>query len=140
MYRLLRLVFLVTVLLACNVSEDEVQQAELDIADAPIEVRITASQMYDDYQSNKIAANQKYDGKVIAVSGTIEDFGGGDNSVYYGDLALESIRCHFSQSHLDDITSLRTGDRVTLRGKGDEREDRDPFTIDVVGCSVLNEE
>ena len=142
---LLYLVFLVATVFACNVTEDEVEQAELDIADTPIELRVTASQMYDNYQSNKIAANLKYDGVVLAVSGTVEDFGGGDGSAYYidlvtGDFTLESVRCHFSRSHLDDIASIRKGDRVTLRGKGDEGEDRDPFTIDVVGCSVLKEE
>ena len=139
------LALLMVVLLACTVSEEEVEQVELDIADAPIEVRVTARQMYDDYESNKIAANQKYDGKVLAVSGTVEDFGGGDGEAYYvdlvtGDFTLESVRCHFSQSHLSDLTSIAKGDRVTLRGKGDEGEDRDPFTIDVVGCSILKEE
>ena len=75
---LLCLVFLAATALACNVTEDEVEQAELDIADAPIEVRVTASHMYDDYESNEIAANLKYDGKVLAVTGTVEDFGGGE--------------------------------------------------------------
>ena len=40
---LLGLVFLIATTLACNVTEDEVEQAELDIADAPIEIRVTAS-------------------------------------------------------------------------------------------------
>ena len=136
---------LVFISLACTVSEDEVQQAELDIADAPIEVRVTATQLYDDYESNRITGDQKYDGKVLAVSGTIETLGGGGDTVYYvdlatGDFTLTSVRCHFSQSQLNDLTSIQRGDRVTLRGKGDEGEDRDPFTIDVVGCSLLNEE
>ena len=139
------LTFLVVTLLACTVSEKEVKRVELDIADAPIEVRITAVELYDDYENNEIAANQKYDGKVLAVSGTVEDFGGGDGDAYYidldtGDFTLTSIRCHFSQSHLGEITSISKGDHVTLRGKGDEGEDRDPFTIDVVGCSILDEE
>ena len=142
---LLCLAFLVVTTLACRVTEDEVEQAELEIADAPIEVSVTATQMYDDYDSNEIAANLKYDGKVLSVTGTVEDFGGGDDSAYYidlvtGDLSLTSVRCHFSRSHLDDITSIRKGDRVTLRGKGDEQEDRDPFTIDVVGCSLIEKE
>ena len=82
------LVLVVAMLLACTVSEEEVEQVELDIADAPIEVRVTARQMYDDYESNKIAANQKYDGKVLAVSGTVDDFGGGDGEAYYVDLVV----------------------------------------------------
>ncbi len=131
--------------LACDVSEDDVLQAELDIADAPIEMRVTATQMYNDYESNQIAANQKYDGKVLAVNGTVEGLGGGEDSAYYvdlntGDFTTKKVRCHFSQSHLDDITSLQKGDRVTLRGKGDEGKERDPFTIEVLGCSVLKEE
>ncbi|MDE2861465.1 MAG: hypothetical protein OYI31_04920 [Chloroflexota bacterium] len=139
------LVLVVAVLLACTVSEEEVEQVELEIADSPIEVRVTARQMYDDYESNRIAADQKYDGKVLALSGTVSDFGGGDGQAYWvdlvtGDFTLENVRCHFSQSHLNDIASLAKGDRVTLRGKGDEGEDRDPFTIDVVGCSILKGE
>ena len=141
----LYLATLVVVTLGCAVSEDEVEQAELDIADAPIELRVTATQMYDDYENNKIAANQKYDGKVLAVRGTVKDFGGGEGKAYYvdletGDFTLTSVRCHFSESHLSDITSITKGDRVTLRGKGDEGEDRDPFTIDVVGCSIHERE
>ena len=100
--------------------------------------------MYDDYEANKIAANQKYDGKILAVSGKVENIGGGEDEAYHvdlatGDFTLTTVRCHFSQSHLDDITSIRKADRVILRGKGDEGEDRDPFTIDVVGCSMLDD-
>lgn len=129
----------------CTVSEDEARQTEQGIASAPIEVRVSAVQLYDDYVANKLAANQKYDGKVLLVTGIIEDLGGGNDKAFYLDLAtsdftLVPIRCHFAQSHLDDLTSLSKGDRVTLRGKGDEEKDRDPFTIDVLGCSLEEHE
>ena len=136
---------LITVTAACGVSEDEAVQAEIDIAGAPIDVRVTASRLAEDYEANEVAANQKYDGKVLEVSGTIEAVsGGGSGDAYYvdlsaGSMSLTSVRCHFSESHLGDITSIRKGERVTLRGKGDEGEDRDPFTIDVIGCSVIPE-
>ena len=146
MIRLLSsLLLLVAVIVACDVSEDQVQQAELDIADAPVEVRVTATRMYEDYESNKIAANQTYDGKVLEISGMISDFGGGTqgDSHYVdldtGDFSFTTVRCHFSQAHLDAMVSLAAGDRVTLRGRGDEKEDRNPFTIDVVGCSLVSE-
>ena len=90
---------------ACTVSSEEAAQVESDIAGAPIEVRVTAVQMYDDYEANKIAANQKYDGKILAVSGKVENIGGGEDEAYYvdlatGDFTLTTVRCHFSQSHL----------------------------------------
>lgn len=133
---------LMVVLFGCTVSDAEVEQVELDIADAPIEITVTAVQMYEDYENNEIAANQKYDEKVLVVSGIIESFGGGEDSAYYvdlatGDFTLTNVRCYFSQSHLNDITSLQKGDRVALRGKGDEGEDRNPFTIDIAGCSIF---
>ena len=56
---------------ACGVSEGEAEQAEIDIAGAPIEVRVTASRLAEDYEANEIAANQKYDGKVLAVRGNV---------------------------------------------------------------------
>ena len=136
---------LIAVAVACGVSEGEAEQAEIDIAGAPIEVRVTALRLAEDYEANEVAANQKYDGRVLAVSGTVEAVSGGDSGeAYYVDLStgsfsLTSVRCHFSESHLGDITSIRKGDRVTLRGKGDEGKDRDPFTIDVIGCSVIPE-
>ncbi len=135
---------LLVISLSCTVSQEDAEQAELDIADAPIELRVTAKRMYDDYETNEVAANQKYDGKVLAVSGVAEDFGGGDDSAYYidlsvGDFTLTSVRCYFSHSQLNDLTSVAKGDRVTLRGKGAEGEDRDPFAIEVVGCTVLDE-
>ena len=130
------------ILVACTVTEDDVQQAEIDIADAPIDVEVTATRMYEDYEANRVAADQKYDGKVLAVSGTVETIAGGDDSPYYidlatGQLSLVSVRCYFSQSHLNELTKLQTGDRVELRGMGDESEDRNPFTVDVIACSVL---
>ena len=130
---------LMTVITACSVSEEEAEQADIDIAGAPIDVRVTAFRLAEDYEANEVAANQKYDGRVLAVSGTVEAVSGGSGEAYYVDLSaasmsLTSVRCHFSESHLSDITSIRKGDRVTLRGKGDEGKDRDPFTIDVIGC------
>ena len=135
---------MIAVIMGCEVSQDEAHQAEIDIADTPIEVRVTATRLVEDYEANEVAANQKYDGKVLAVSGTVESVSGGtDGAAYYvdlqsGDFSLVSVRCYFSPSRTNEITAISKGDYVTLRGKGDEGEDRNPFTIDVVGCSVIN--
>lgn len=127
---------------ACSVSQEDAGRAEREISDAPIEVRVSAVELYEDYESNEVAANLKYDGKVLAVTGIVEEVSGGDDSAYYvdlatGDFALTNVRCYFGPGHLDELTSIGKGDQVVLRGKGDEGEDRNPFTIDVVGCSIL---
>ena len=139
------LLALAAVTMGCTVSQEEAEQAEIDIAGKEIEVRVTATRLADDYEANEVAANQMYDGKVLAVSGTVESVSGGtDGDAYYvdlevGDFSLVSVRCYFSRSQLDEITAISKGDYVTLRGLGDEAEDRDPFTIDVIGCSIINQ-
>ena len=132
---------LTTATLGCAVSQDEAEQADIDIADLPVEVRVTASRLAEDYEDNAVAANQKYDGKVLQVTGTVFAVSGGqEGSAYYVDLStsgfLDTVRCYFGESRLDEFTAIKKNDRVTLRGKGDEGEDRDPFTIDVVGCRI----
>ena len=68
---------LLTVALSCTVSQEEAEQADTEISDAPIDVRVTAYRLSEDYKSNELAANQKYDDKVLAVTGTIEEISGG---------------------------------------------------------------
>ena len=58
--------------IGCAVTEEEAEQAEFDIADRPIDVRVTATRLMEDYENNTVAANQQYNGKVLAVSGTVE--------------------------------------------------------------------
>ena len=83
---------LIAVTSACSVSEEEAEQAEIDIAGAAIEVHVTASSLAEDYEANQVAANQKYDGKVLAVSGTVEAVSGGESGeAYYVDLNTGSF-------------------------------------------------
>lgn len=139
----LGIAFLALALLGCAVSEEEAEQAEFDIADRPIEVQVTATRLMEDYENNTVAANQQYNGKVLAVSGTVESVSGGTegDALYVElktvDFSFVSVRCYFAPSRVDEVTSFNKGDRVTLRGLGDEEKDRDPFSIEVIGCSKL---
>ncbi len=131
--------------IGCAVTEEEAEQAEFDIADRPIDVRVTATRLMEDYGNYTVAANQQYNGKVLAVSGTVESVSGGTegDALYVelrtGDFSIVSVRCYFAPGRLDEVTSLNKGDRVVLRGLGDEEKDRDPFSIEVIGCSKLEE-
>ena len=68
---------LIAVVAGCAVSDEEAEQAEIDIAGAPIDVHVTAFRLAEDYEANEVAANQEYDGRVLAVSGTVEAVSGG---------------------------------------------------------------
>ncbi len=141
----LGIAFLVLALLGCAVSEEEAEQAEIDIADRPIEVRVTATRLMEDYENNTVAANQQYNGKVLAVSGTVEEVSGGTegDALYValrtGDFSFVSVRCYFAPNRIDEVIAINKGDRVVLRGIRDKEKDRDPFNIEVIGCSKLEE-
>ena len=129
--------------LGCAVSEEEAEQAEIDIADQPIDIEVTAMRLVEDYDNNTVAANQKYNGKVLAVSGTVESVSGGTegDALYValrtGDFSFVSVRCYFAPNRLNEVTSFNKGDRVNLRDLVDEEKDRDPFSIEVIGCSKI---
>ena len=44
-------------------------------ADSKPSVKISASRLYKEYDANEIAADQKYKGKIIEVTGVIRDIG-----------------------------------------------------------------
>ena len=68
--------------------------------------------------------------------------GGAEGDALYvelrtGDLSFISVRCYFSPSRIDEVIAINKGDRVSLRGLGDEEKDRDPFNIEIIGCNKI---
>ena len=88
---------------------------------APIVV--TASQLEQAYNDNSVAADQKYKGNLIEVSGVIVDIGTGlFNEPYVmlaGDTMGDNVQCIFDASEDNAIASLVKGQSVTLEGTGD---------------------
>ena len=81
-------------------------------------VIITASKLYKEYNSNEIAADEKYKGKIIEVTGVIRDIGNDimDNAYitlvgneYFGD-----IQCYFNEKSV--VAKLSKGKRITVIG------------------------
>ena len=81
-------------------------------------VIITASKLYKEYNENEIAADEKYKGKIIEVTGVIRDIGNDimDNAYitlvgneYFGD-----IQCYFNEKSV--VAKLSKGKRITVMG------------------------
>ena len=64
-------------------------------------VIITASKLYKEYNANEIAADEKYKGKIIEVTGVIRDIGNDimDNAyiTLVGDEYFGDIQCYFNE-------------------------------------------
>ena len=81
-------------------------------------VIITASKLYKEYNANEIAADEKYKGKIIEVTGVIRDIGNDimDNAyiTLVGDEYFGDIQCYFNEKSV--VAKLSKGKRITVIG------------------------
>lgn len=81
---------------------------------------VTAKELYSAYDNNEIAAEKKYTGQQIKLTGTIDDIGLDIlNDAYItldcGQYIL-SVQCYFEDDQLDAVAELQKGQSVTLVG------------------------
>ena len=85
-------------------------------------VNVSAKELTKTYDENELAADEKYKGKMIAVSGKISNIAetlGNLTVSLEGHDIVKSVMCSFDESEKSNITKLKKGQQVTLVGKGD---------------------
>jgi len=87
----------------------------------PVSYSLTAKQLYEDYENNEVNADIKYKGKVVIVSGVIQDIGKDimDSAyIIFGDDKgfLDDVQCMFtSSSGNSTIAQLSKGQSVSVK-------------------------
>lgn len=98
----------------------EYNRTNTDIAHVKADVKVSASDLIHEYETNDSLANQKYLGKIIEVDGAIKkldnDGSGGYVVVLGNTTSLSSIRCAMDSTHNQDAAALKTGSSAILRG------------------------
>lgn len=83
-------------------------------------LRISANELYGEYDRNEVAADTKYEGKVIAVTGVIQDIGKDvldDVYIVIGGAGfLDGVQCTFMDSQASVVGDLSKGQSVTVKG------------------------
>lgn len=103
-------------------------------------VVITASQLVGAYQANQVAADAKYKGQTIQVSGKIDGIGKDILDDPYVSLTgdptnpLADVQCQFSQNDEAALASLSKGQQVTLQGTG---KGMTIETVEIRNCSIV---
>lgn len=107
-------------------AESESKQAGREkapaVASAPKPIAVTAVQICADYGENQIAADEKWKGKRVAVTGTISNIGKDfkdDSFVTLSDgkeYSLGGIQAGFGTGSNDVIGKLRKGQKITIEG------------------------
>lgn len=104
-------------------------------------IQVTARELYRAYKKNEVAADMKYKGKYVMVSGRIDSIGKDVLNNMYVSLKSQRnryqmigfIQCYFSTSHKRQLASLSKGQQVVLLGKVSGKLGN----ISVKGCRVL---
>ena len=107
------------------------------IADEDPDFRVSADEIAAEYDSDESAANDKYKGKVILVTGIVSQIYRGLLYTPYIDLE-GGVRCNFSDTEDPVMATLSEGQTIALKGRGD----RVFVGVELRGCTVavpLNE-
>lgn len=107
------------------------------------ELSTEASVLIKDFESNIEAANAKYLGKIIAVTGVIKAIEDEPNSVtiILGDeQSISSVRCSIDTTYIDKVRSFNNGDTVTVKGNCTGFNEDDLLGSDVIlnRCVIQN--
>jgi len=83
--------------------------------------RLSATELYNEYSSNEVAADSKYQGKVVVVSGRVQSIGKDimDNAyiVLGGGGFLDGVQCMFTEGQESSVARLSKGQQVVIKGE-----------------------
>jgi len=110
---------IMVIIIVIAISGDETDQSSQPMA--PIE--IAASALYSEYDANEVAAEAKYEGRILRVTGVIRSIGieilGRPYIVLTSEDEYEvwGVQCIFDEEHKPEIARLAEGQRITIQGK-----------------------
>ena len=91
-----------------------------DLAGAKEKYTVEATQLISEFNQNDSAANARYLGQVVAVTGMVKGLEKDDEGKYtlvLGDTTdMSSVRCALDSTHAADATGLQRGQAVKIRG------------------------
>ena len=90
-------------------------------APAPAAIKITARALSQEYQANEVAADGKYKGKMLEVTGKVEAIGKDILDDPYVALAgadlLATVQFGFTKADNEQLAQLSKGRTITIRGE-----------------------
>jgi hypothetical protein len=93
-----------------------------DYAEARAEANVTAQELYNSFRSDPVSAGTAFTGKIIAVSGIINNVEESDSmtiAVFVfnkGDFGDEGVRCTFLNAKTPEKPKIKPGDNLKIKG------------------------
>lgn len=102
------------------------------------QVTVTSANISKEYTENEVAADEKYKGKIIEISGKVYSIDNGisDNEIIIrlsdGKYDINNSWCYMKESEREKAIALKKGQQVTLIGTGDSATMSSPVLKDCV--------
>jgi hypothetical protein len=112
------LILIVIALFAVMFWKYTFRKSETSVSEQKAEIEMKASELVQDYEMNENAANQKYIGKIILVSGIVNSIDTDSLSisvVLKESSATAGVMCSFDKNNLD-VTRIKPGTSVNIKG------------------------
>ena len=116
--------------------EDEVDYSSYDYSSPAFQVRYNA--LADEFENNSIAAEAKYEGKLIYVRGPVgsvdKDILDNPYVAIRGEWDFASVQCFLSDQEVSSASTLRKGQRIVVAGVvGDTT-----LGVSLDGCKIIS--
>jgi hypothetical protein len=99
----------------------ETDQGTADVQSQAPAYTGSANALYAEYEANEVAADAKYKGKIVIVSGIIRSIGKDIVDQAYivigGGGFLDGVQCMFTASENNSVAGLAKGQSVTVKGQ-----------------------
>jgi hypothetical protein len=105
---------------------------------APRDLKMGAAAAWDEYNTDSKAANKKYAGKFVQMSGTIKVVTIDERDRYFFEAATDApwvIECSFAKQQAEKVKNLQSGKEVTVRGRFTRRQGSDGNLM-LTACEV----
>jgi hypothetical protein len=118
-------------------TEDSIEEAEVP-AEATPEVVVTSINLSKEYSENEVAADEKYKGKIIEISGKVS---GVDNGVFDNEMIIKlsdgqydfnAPWCYMEAGEKEKVLAFKKGQQVTLIGRGESATMKSPILKECV--------
>lgn len=110
---------------AKSLGDKEVENKIYNLEHLPNFIADSPEPIVREYEKNEVAADNKYKGKTVRITGRINDIAKGILDEIYitfdmpGQWDIRTVQCFFSDAHNEEISKLNKGQTITIQGTVD---------------------
>lgn len=130
-------------LMAIASGQEEKEKEVEEKTKTEVAIPVKSSELYEAYQANEVAADQKYKDKVLEISGKVISIKANSiddseiivnlNGLIDNEYEIMGIRCCFDASHATDAASLSKGQSIKIKGICEGSL----LGVNINGCSLV---